>query len=240
MGVMRRNYFQIGDVSSLDFGIVISDASVWGSPKRVFESVSVPGRNGDLIFDEGRYENAPIDYNCQILNDGGELDRFRAWLASQVGYVRLEDTYHPEEYRLAAVSSGLTPQMTLWALRRGDFNVTFSAKPQRFLKIGDVGTEYESNISIYNPTYFEARPIIRVYGYGDLVVGGVTVSIESNSLSYIDIDSQVDDCYCGTTNANQYITLSGDSFPTLAVGVTNIELPATVSKIILFPKWFTM
>lgn len=237
---MRQNYFQIGDVSSIDFGIVISEASVWGSSKRVYEEVAVPGRNGTILFDQGYYENGTIQYNCQMLDKGGQLDQFRAWLASQVGYIRLEDTYHPEEYRLAKVSDGLNPKKTMWALKRGEFVVGFSAKPQRFLKIGDVGTEYENNFTIFNPTYFEAQPIIRVYGYGSLTVGNVSVTITQNTLAYIDIDSTVMDCYHESDNANQYVSMSTDKFPSLAVGMTNFILSSNISKIVLFPKWYTM
>jgi len=240
MGVRKHNYFQIGDVSSLDFGIVISEASVWGSPKRVYEEVSVPGRNGVVLFDQGYYENVPVSYNCQILDSGGKVDQFRAWLASQLGYVKLEDTYHPEEYRLAKVDDGLSPRMSLWALKRGDFNVQFSAKPQRFLKIGDVGTEYDNNFTIFNPTYYEAQPIIRVYGYGTLTVGNTTVTITQNALPYIDIDSAVMDCYHEGDNANQYVALSSEKYPALGVGATAITLSSNIPKIILFPKWYTM
>ena len=239
MGI-RNNYFQINDVSSLDFGIVISEGRTFGSPKRVYEEVSVPGRNGTVLFDEGYYENVTVSYTCSLINKEAEIDKFRAWLAHHVGYVKLEDTYHPTEYRMAKVENGLDPTMSGWMLSRGDFQVTFSCKPQRYLKIGDYGTEYVSNLTLYNPTWYEAEPIIRIFGSGTLTVGDIQVNIATNPLNYIDLDSQTQDAYCGTDNANQYVTLTNQKYPTLLVPSTNITLGTGIEKIILYPKWWTL
>ena len=236
---MGLNYFMIEGRASTDFGAVIESAGVYGAPSRVYEEVSVPGRNGTLLFDEGRYENIDVSYDVAIRNDGVNLDGFRAWIQSFSSYVRIEDTYHPEEYRLGIPKGGLSPKMSQ-GNKNGRLTVTFNCKPQRFLKIGEIGTPYATDVTLFNPTHYDAQPLIRVYGYGDLGIGDETVTITSHSLSYIDLDCALQDAFCGSTNANQYVTLSGTEYPVLKPGSNGITLDNNISSVIIYPRWWTL
>ena len=236
---MGLNYFMIGEVSSLDYGVIISDAAVFNAPARAYESVSVPGRNGAVLFDEGYYENVTVTYEAALLNKHANLDGFRSWLMSFTKYIRLEDTYHPEEYRLAIPSGGFTAT-TERALKIGRFKVQFDCKPQRFLKSGDVGTEYTESVTLFNPTQYASKPLIRVYGHGVLGVGNDTVTISSNALDYIDLDCDLCDAYCGSANANPYVTLSGDDYPVFGAGTTGITLGNGITSVEIYPHWWTL
>lgn len=237
---MGLNYFMIGEVSSLDYGIIISKADVYGAPEREIEEVSVPGRNGTVLFDEGHYKNVTIAYECQVLNNGTNLDAFRGWILSFHSYIRLEDTYHPGEYRMAVPKGGLSVD-TGQAVKTGKFTVTFNCKPQRYLKIGEIGTEYEEAVMLMNPTWYPARPLIRVYGYGVLGIGDDSITIASHGLDYIDIDCEKMDCSCDGVNANTFITLSGADYPSLpGNAVTGITFPSTIDSIVVTPRWWTL
>lgn len=132
------NFFTFNGQSSLDFGVTISGGGTFDSPARSMEAVSVPGRNGDLMVDNGRYDNVEITYTAFIAHDFKKnFDAFRAWMLSNPGYHRLEDTYHPEEYREAAFISSLNPEMVGSYCKAGEFEITFNCKPQRFLKSGE-------------------------------------------------------------------------------------------------------
>ena len=236
---MGLNYFMIEETSSLDYGVIISKAAVFDAPARAYESVSVPGRNGAVLFDEGYYENVTVTYEAALLNKNANLDGFRAWLLSFTKYVRLEDTYHSEEYRLAIPSGGFSASMEQ-ALKIGRFKVQFDCKPQRFLKSGEIGTRYTEDVTLFNPTRYAAKPLIRVYGHGVLGVGNDTVTISSNALDYIDLDCDLCDAFCGSANANSYVTLSGDDYPSLGVGKTGITLGTGITAIEVFPRWWTL
>ena len=236
---MGLNYFMIEETSSLDYGVIISDAAVFNAPARAYESVSVPGRNGAVLFDEGYYENVTVTYEAALLNKNANLDGFRAWLLSFTKYVRLEDTYHSEEYRLAMPSGGFSVS-TEQALKIGRFKVQFDCKPQRFLKSGEIGTRYTEDVTLFNPTRYAAKPLIRVYGYGILGVGSETVTISSHAFDYIDLDCDLCDAYCGSGNANSHVTLSGDDYPSLGVGKTGITLGSGITAIEVFPRWWTL
>lgn len=236
---MGLNYFMIDEVSSLDFGVVISSAAVFNAPQRAFEEVKVPGRNGTILFDEGYYENVTVSYEASILNKGVNLDGFRAWLMSFTSYCRIEDTYHPEEYRIGVPSGGFDASMNE-LLAAGTFKVQFNCKPQRFLKVGELSTRYTSDVTLFNPTHFAAKPLIRVYGAGELGIGSDTVTIKKHSLDYIDLDCDIADAYCDSTNANSYVSLSGDNYPELESGKTGITLGDGITAVEISPRWWTL
>lgn len=236
---MGLNYFMIDGVSSLDFGVVISNAAVFNAPSRAFESVNVPGRNGAILFDEGYYENVTVSYEASLLNKGVNLDGFRAWLMSFTSYHRIEDTYHSEEYRIGIPDGGFEATMNE-QLAAGTFKVQFNCKPQRFLKSGELFTRYTSGATLFNPTHFTSKPMIRVYGAGDIGIGEDTVTIKKNDLEYIDLDCDLCDATCGSTNANIYVTLSGDDYPALKAGKTGITLGNGITAVEIAPRWWTL
>lgn len=96
------HYLTFAGKSSRDFGVFISGAKTFGSGTRDFEQISIPGRNGDLLFDNGRFKNVKVSYEAYIVRDfNTNYNAFNSWLMSQKGYARLEDTYQPDFYRLA-------------------------------------------------------------------------------------------------------------------------------------------
>ena len=236
------SYFKLDNVSSETYDVILTGSGTYAAPQRSFEAVSVPGRDGDLLFDNGRYENVIIQYEAGIVGKD-KLDQFRAWLLSHTSYCRLEDSYHPDEYRMAMPINGLAPSMEVM-LKIGRFPISFNCKPQRFLKTGETATTMTSSGTIKNETLFVAKPLIRVYGYGTLRVGGsagtTTVTIAQHSLSYIDLDCDTEDSFRGSTNANSYITLSGDHYPRLYPGNNSITMSGSISSVAITPRWWTL
>lgn len=236
---MGLNYFMIDEVSSRDFGVIISNAAVFNAPARVFESVNVPGRNGAILFDQGYYENVTVSYEASLLNEGVNLDGFRAWIMSHTGYCRIEDTYHSEEFRIGVPDGGFEATLNE-QLAAGTFSVKFNCKPQRFLKVGELFTAYDSAVTLFNPTRFPAKPLIKVYGYGLLGIGDQSVTISRHSLDYIELDCDIADAYCENTNANSYVKLSGDNYPELTAGKTGIKFSEGISLVEIAPRWWTL
>lgn len=167
--------------SSKDYGVYITGEAVFNAPERDIEMISIPGRNGAFALDKGRFENIEVRYPAGIFADN-ELDfaeaisDFRNFLCSKKGYCRLTDDYNPDEYRLAIYRSGLevTPAM----LRGGEFEIVFDCKPQRYLMSGEAPINASNNEVIFNPTLYEAHPLLEVDGYGTLNVNGVEIEIE--------------------------------------------------------------
>ena len=142
MSFIRRakdNYFVINGRPSTDWGITISCDSAFNGAERDVEAITIPGRDGDLLMDKGRFKNIAVTYNdCLIESDfTAEFDSFRAYISSLRGYVRLEDTFHPEEYRMAYLGEGIKVDRLGTRYHSGVFDVTFTCLPQRFRKSGE-------------------------------------------------------------------------------------------------------
>ena len=221
--------------SSAEFGVWISGGGTFNAPTRDADVEVIPGRNGALIFDNGRYNNITVTYPAFISREfKPRVDAFRAYMASQFGYARLEDTYHPEEFRLASFRNGLEVE-TATLNRGGTFSLEFDCKPQRFLKSGENYTAYSSGAKIVNPTEFDALPIIRASGNGSITLNGKTVTISGNSgIIFIDCDTQ--NAYNGSTNKNAYIT---PVFPTLSPGQNTLTYSG-VTGVQIMPRWWTL
>lgn len=134
-------YFVFNGRKSSDFNVWCSGDGLYRLPDRDVEYIAVPGRNGDLAIDNGRWQNVSVTYSCFIPKHFREhYADLVSWLASQKGYGRLEDARHPEFYWLARMDADVDPKMVV-ADDSGTFTLTFNCKPQRFLKSGEIPVE---------------------------------------------------------------------------------------------------
>lgn len=234
-----RNYFTFGNIDSRDFGVYISGSGTYNAPVKAYSAISVPGRSGDLLIDEKRYENIEVTYPAFIYRDFKEnLAKLRSALLAMDGYARLEDTYHTDEFRLGYFQGGIEVD-ALPTNDAGKFNITFNCKPQRFLLSGEEAISLTNSRTITNPTLFASKPLIRVTGTGTVGISGNTITITSG-YTYVDIDSEIQDCYCGTQNANSLVTFSNRKFPELQPGSNGISLGTGVTSVQITPRWFRL
>lgn len=231
-------YFMFAGKSSEDFQAHISGSGTYNAPQRDISNISVPGRNGDLHIDNGRYNNIDITYPAFITDDfDHNFSALKAFLSSQGGYKVLADSYHPDHFRLAAFKSALRPKMSPRNLS-GSFDIVFDCDPRMFLKAGTHKKEFTEAGTIMNPTLYTALPLIRVYGTGSIRIGSVTVNITTAN-EYTDIDSEIEEAYKGSTNCNNNITLIDGRFPKLEPGDNAISM-RDVTRMIITPRWWTV
>lgn len=234
-----RNYFTFNNEDSCDYGLWISGSGTYDAPKRDVSKYSVPGRNGDLLIDNHRFNNIPLSYPAFISKDFYyKFDDFKAFMLSQSGYLRLEDTYHPNEYRMAQFVGPMNPDVKVLNVA-GEFEIEFDCKPQRWLKVGEKAIEITSSTTINNPTLYTAKPLVRVYGTGTLVIGSETIEINDVD-SYVDIDCEIMDAYKDSTNCNSDIELTSGGFFELEPGLNTITMDNSITSIELTPRWWTI
>lgn len=253
MGV--TNHFIFNGQSSLDYGVYIGGQGTYNAPQRDISKVSIPGRNGDLIMDNGRFLNVQVSYPIVV------MDRFRdrtyairAWLSSPTTYARLEDTYHPDEYRMGMLTGGIQFETSAFNLT-GKAVITFDCKPERFLKSGESWVDLAGTAgsgapvtSMQNPTRFDSKPlinaVIRPTGQdGVITIGNQTITIlgtTQTAESNITIDCALMDCYNGTTNLNSRVSFSGQGFPVLPPGETGVSVSGSVFVLRMKGRWWTI
>lgn len=235
MGVVYE-YLTFAGKSSEDFKAHISGSGTFVSPTRDMESIAVPGRNGDLHIDKGRFNNINITYPAFITENFEEnYSALKAFLLSQIGYKTLADSYHMDHYRRARFTGNITPRMTTLN-RAGDFELSFDCDPRMFLQSGDKPIRIRTSGEIFNRTMYASKPLIRAYGTGTLTIGDVSIVITSAD-EYTDIDCELQEAYKGNVSCNSNIILEDGVFPELAPDINQITYSGNLD---IIPKWWTV
>lgn len=228
---------------SKDYGLFISGSGTYNAPERDVTAVSVPGRNGDLILDNGRWYNISVSYPAFIVRNFNEnAETIRAWIAGAIGYQQLEDDYHPDFYRLARYSGNIDWDMAALNIA-GQTTLTFDCKPQRFLKLGETPIKIESATTLTN-NWQTSLPLITIWGEGaaGITINGETVQI-SNIPTNIVLDCDLQNAYSvsGLQNLNNLITLPpSGNFLSLIHGDNEISFSGGVTRIEIIPRWWTL
>ena len=234
MGVIIFN-----NKSSADCRIQVAHPPGYAYPERDYTITHIPGRNGDIIQDNGCYKNVERTYEVSFDAPDEDFATYAnavsAWLHSTTSYARLEDSNEPNYYRMATYQeSNIFENLYNQA---GTATIVFECKPQRFLKTGETPVAIESGESILNPTGFDAYPLIQVIGTsGVLTINDSTIAFSSID-SYTMLDCELQDAYKETTNKNS--TISG-TFPVLKPGSNTISWTGNISSVIITPRWWTI
>lgn len=234
---MGVNTFTYNGTSSSTYGIFIEHRPVMSFPKRVIESISVPGRSGNLLFDTGAYENVTLTY--QVAYKGSVRPTgvdIATWLY-QNDYLDLTDTYEPTYFRKAVYVSPLNVTDIINVAGRA--TITFDCKPQRYLLSGQTVLSPTKGSSISN-AYQPSLPVITISGSGNgtVTIGNTTVTITGQTAAIV-LDSERQTAESGGNNANSLISLS-NGFPVLEHGSTTVTWTGGVSSISVVPNWWTL
>ena len=234
MGVIIFN-----NKSSADCRIQVAHPPGYAYPERDYTITHIPGRNGDIIQDNGCYKNVERTYEVSFDVPNEDFATYAnavsAWLHSTTGYARLEDSYEPDYYRMATYQeSNIFENLYNQA---GTATIVFECKPQRFLKTGDNIIAIQNSLTIMNPTGFEAYPLFKVTGTsGVLTVNGNSITLSSID-GFVMLDCELQDAY--KENINKNSTISG-TFPVLKTGSNTISWTGDISSVTMKPRWWTI
>ena len=225
--------------SSADCRIQVAHPPGYAYPERDYTITHIPGRNGDIIQDNGSYKNVERTYEVSFDAPNEDFATYAnavsAWLHSTTGYARLEDSYEPNYYRMAIYQeSNIFENLYNQA---GTATIVFECKPQRFLKTGDNDITIQNSLTIMNPTGFEAYPLFKVTGTsGVLTVNGNSITFSSID-DFVMLDCELQDAY--KENINKNSTISG-TFPVLKPGSNTISWTGGITSVTMKPRWWTI
>ena len=267
------NSFDFDGINSLEYGVYITGEAVFNAPERAMEMVSIPGRNGALAIDYGRYENIIVTYPAGMFADNQadfaeKIRTFRNKLVSRHYYVKIVDTYHPDEYRLGLYRSGLEVDSVMYN-SAGEFAIEFECKPQRFLIDGTepIDIEYEPDYltdhnleaiethlgdkietgyldGIFtNPSEFNSDPLIMVPGPGGINLNGTIIGVGGDGSKPIYIDADIGAIYTedesgNRTNASQLVRFEGHDLPKVVPGENSME--TDIDGVEITPRWWIL
>ena len=236
-------YFTYNGRSSAEFGLHIEKKDVFSAPEYDAEFISIPGRSGDIINPNRRFANIKVTYTVFLARKNiaalaAVLRDIKGWLYSEPDrYHEITDSYDAGYFRYGVISGNLDIEEQLNKI--GCFTVTFNCKPFKYSFAGQQTVSADaSELTTTNPTAFESRPYIKLYGSGTVVImiqpqgRGMMIS---NLDEYIEIDSELMNCFKDTTLKND--TVTGDGFPMLKPGTTTIACAGNVQRIEVIPRW---
>ena len=228
-------------ISSQDLHIQVQTEPSYDFPEKDYEVTHVPGRNGDIVIDQGSWQNVSRKYNLAM--DAGKISytevasKLVQWLHSASGYARLEDSYEPDFYRMAMYKD--SGSISNIFNKAGQIEVEFTCKPQRYFKSGEAADIFVASSEYRNPTDFPAKPLVKIHGSGSGVVGIGTYTVTINDI--IDgmiVDSEQQDTYKDHMNCNSKVSIT--EYPKLVSGNNVISISGGVTSIEIIPRWWTL
>lgn len=238
----RQGLIVWGGDASTDIGMVIAEAPAFDKPIKRTDVFTVPGRNGSILFQDGSFEDVTRSYTVWIAETTGNLtdkvNALTAWLYSKSGYTRLEDNFEPDVYRLAyySGSNDISNELTQY----GETTLTFTCRPERFLKSGEEPIAVTNGDTLTNITKFPSKPLIHIEAAGtvNVTINGVTIT--ATVTDYINIDCERMNAYRQTNeNLNDKIT---GAFPVIVPGTNaiGITVTGTLNGVTITPRYFTI
>ena len=241
LGTNKQGLIVFGGESSADYGMVVAEAPAFERPARKQTVYKVPGRNGSVIIQQDAWEDIGRSYNVWLADSKDKdlislVNAFEAWLNSQNGYVRLEDSFEPDTFRLAYYSGG--DSVTNKLMLAGEATLRFTCRPERFYKTGELAIAITNGSKIYNKTRFASKPLIHIEGSGAVAVSVEGVTITATLTDYIYIDCETMNAYrLPAENKNADI---GGSFPLIKPGVNSVGITGSVTSCTVVPRFFTI
>lgn len=257
MGVITWN-----GVASNTIGVIVEKFPNYNGAARKYETVSVPGRNGSLLFDLGGYENFIQEYEIAVIGTGPTVARdVRNWLCGVVGYATLEDSYDSGYFRNAYFLGPLNIENVL--NKAGRATIQFMCQPERYLKSANnysiaCKVADTPNLTYSNPYNTVAKPIIRLEKVGSSDGSGVltwtfgtggsdheNILVNSWNANYLYIDCQIMDVY-NSVNVVQAgaLDLGPHGFPYIPAGMSGwsitFDSTSNITEILVKPRWWTI
>lgn len=181
-----ENYFVFDGVDSRTFDALVFENDTLSTPAKDVTVTKIPGRNGDFILPNKRFGNVKHVYDVIIYRRFEQnYEDLRNFLLSRNGYCRLEDSIHPGESYHAHFTEAIKPTLPPHGRDMGKFQLVFSRKPQRWLKIGEEEIVMRNNSSnvkttLTNPTRFGCYPLLKLTGTA--MSSGITLTVGSNTV----------------------------------------------------------
>lgn len=236
---MLNETFYIDGIDARSAGIQLQKPIEFSEAVPIVEIQTIPGRNGDLIWETGSYENRSGSASCFCLQKDVEkaVSSSGRFFMGKRGYRRLETSDDPDHYWLARVEN--SPQIAMRVRTLAPFDIGFDCKPQRFVKDGENAVVFTSKGAIFNHYRQVSLPFITLYGQGAgrLTIGDCLVEVKSID-GVLHLDSDTQNAY--NNKGNQNLNINAPVFPVLGDGEIPIAFSGGIERVEIIPRWWEL
>ena len=165
--------FTYKGIRSSEMGLRVSGDLNFNSPVRDVNLVTVAGRNGDLVMDNGRFASVIRSIPCRLNVPKGQqveslINEITNWLGTDIGFHDFTWSGDPEFVYQVMIENSVSLQRLLPEF--GEALVKFRMHPIKYLISSLNERAIANGTNIANPYQLPAKPVIRVIGNGDLLL----------------------------------------------------------------------
>ncbi len=220
-----EHYLIFKSVNTLDLGLHMAEALPKVSPSPRYTNITVPGRDGTLTSWDGTYDvmSSTANFTVNDLTYLSEICALFKGSGDLISSLELEKKYSAK----VKTQGDFSRIIRQWH----KFDVEFELQP--FQKEVNPQTVTLTGPGVlYNIGTLEAKPIIKVFGSGDitLTVNGKDFIVKGSAGSAV-IDSENYLAYSGSA-----LLVTAGEFPRLPAGKSTISFSGA-SKIEITPNW---
>jgi len=231
--------FTYKGIRSTDMHLRVLNDIAFASPKRDVNAIQVPGRDGDLMIDNGRYDSIIRSIPCRIeapshINVETLISQINNWLVNDASFHEFEWANDPEFKYLARVEGDVISQRIL--SRYGKTAIDFRIHPIKYLRSSLLERQITSGINVLNQFNVDAKPLIRIVGSGDITINIGGRALELRRIGggcIIDSENQT------ITTLNGQVTLFErmySPFPVLHAGNNQVTFTRNDIQVFITPR----
>lgn len=222
-------------ILSSDFGIYIIGSNDVTAPEFDYESIGVPGQTRDIQDSNRRLKNKDVIYHCVCFhNADAAIPRYISMLMIDNMYKQIEDSIHPEYYKIGTFCGGTQPQF-YGSKETATFDLAFDCDPRKFLVGFD---EYEDlaldtyvlleygGTGVYCNPVFLLKNINKVESFyknsesdSSYVLYSTIVTINAQTTLYYDTETRY--AYFGYNSRESYISQRSLAQPVIPLNKLN-------------------
>lgn len=194
--------FTFNGTSSSQFGLRVTSDYVINSTGQDISTVSVAGRDGDLLLSNNRLKSVTIELPCTIMSNKKLTDAgsdISNWLNVD-GYKDLTLSWDPDFiYRSAFIE---TFEIASLMRQFGKVKLNFLTYPVKFYKQGRTTQTLQNGATVNGIGNVNAKPIITLVGSGDctLIINGRKTKLRAVQ-NTITLNMQANQVYSGNLPA---------------------------------------
>lgn len=229
------SYIDFNNQKSIDLDLIIEKTPEIPSTNIIYDTITIDG--GETLTKIKGYSDIVWKFDFAYIASAEEYlikkARIDNWLLSKTNQYLTYSLDNFISYKVKQVSISNTTT-TSKVMRH--FSVTFTCTGLKYMSSGLKSIEVlSSGIDLNNFGSYEAKPLLKIYGSGNISVSINNKSFAiSNVSSYVSVDSEIKECYKDSINKGKDMT---GNWPVFSIGENTITWTGNITKIEITPRW---
>lgn len=237
---MTVTSFIFNSLKSTDFNMYINAEYEIASSVPDYQTVEVPGRDGDLIIPNDRYKSfvqeLPIIYLGKYKEVVQKINQARQIMLADSNWHDFLFSFDSDYIYRAAYLSSFPIKKTSTSITQ---TLQFNMMPYKYLISGNNLIELHDGVQLKKEGTLDAKPLITVVGNGDIsiAIGNSKLNLKGIDGGLI-MDSEAQTCTDLTGTRTQFDKMYGNFIQVLGASKNkDVSITGDVQKVEMIPRW---